>query len=286
MFGSQILEVAIGIVFVYLLLSLICSALNEWIAQATNTRADMLEEGIRRLLLDPSYAEKFFAHPLIKGLATHGKQPDWITPRTFALAVLDMAAPGFLAPDKDKSSQKILPDDNLGKVLSPLISHAQGDFNLAVKNLENWFNEAMEHVTQWYKQRVRVILFLLAMGATVFLNADTIAMVQSLWSNEALRTSVVAAAEEYVKQNPNANGQTALDEIENRVQGLHLPLGWLAPSGQLEFPNDPVRWFAKIIGLLFTAFAASMGAPFWFDVLNKLFGLRSSIRAKQTEKTS
>ena len=31
MFGSSILDIAIGLVFVFLLLSLICSALNEFI---------------------------------------------------------------------------------------------------------------------------------------------------------------------------------------------------------------------------------------------------------------
>ena len=39
MFNSQILDVAIGIIFVYLLLSLICSAANEIIEIALKKRA-------------------------------------------------------------------------------------------------------------------------------------------------------------------------------------------------------------------------------------------------------
>jgi hypothetical protein len=46
MFGLPILEVAIGLSFVYLLLSLICTTLNETIAGLTGRRADLLEKGI------------------------------------------------------------------------------------------------------------------------------------------------------------------------------------------------------------------------------------------------
>jgi hypothetical protein len=43
MFGSEILEVAIGIVFVYVMSALVCSAFREGIAKLTNVRADTLE---------------------------------------------------------------------------------------------------------------------------------------------------------------------------------------------------------------------------------------------------
>ncbi len=39
MFGSTILEVAIGLLFVYLLLSLLCSAVAEYIEAKFNNRA-------------------------------------------------------------------------------------------------------------------------------------------------------------------------------------------------------------------------------------------------------
>ncbi len=43
MFGSQILDVAIGMIFVFLLLSLMCSALNEIIEAKLKNRAKSLE---------------------------------------------------------------------------------------------------------------------------------------------------------------------------------------------------------------------------------------------------
>jgi hypothetical protein len=53
MFNSSVLDVAIGLGFVYLLLGLICTTVNEWFAQLFKTRASTLKEGIRRLLHAP-----------------------------------------------------------------------------------------------------------------------------------------------------------------------------------------------------------------------------------------
>jgi hypothetical protein len=49
MFGSEVLDVAIGILFVYLTLSLICSAIQEGIAAFFKLRAKDLYMGIRNL---------------------------------------------------------------------------------------------------------------------------------------------------------------------------------------------------------------------------------------------
>ena len=53
MFGSEILEVAVGIDFLYLLLSLMCSAITEGVARAFAMRSGTLRSGIRNLLGDP-----------------------------------------------------------------------------------------------------------------------------------------------------------------------------------------------------------------------------------------
>jgi hypothetical protein len=63
MFGSQPIEVAIGLVFVYLVLSLICSVIKEGLAGALGMRAKTLEEGIQNLLDHPETVQSFYDHP-------------------------------------------------------------------------------------------------------------------------------------------------------------------------------------------------------------------------------
>jgi hypothetical protein len=112
MFNTAILDVAIGMIFVYLLLSLMCSAANEMIELWLKNRASDLEKGLRELLQDPSgngLVKKVYDHPLISGLykgvydpATKGQikrllgrvnLPSYIPARTFALALLDTTLP-------------------------------------------------------------------------------------------------------------------------------------------------------------------------------------------------
>lgn len=71
MFGSDILEVSIGVVFVFVLVSTLCSAMREALEGWLKTRASYLEFGIRELLHDSSgtgLAKDLFTHPLIFGL--------------------------------------------------------------------------------------------------------------------------------------------------------------------------------------------------------------------------
>src|ERR1044071_9311031 len=87
-FGSTLLEVAIGVVFVYLLLSLLCSAFSELIESFLKFRARDLEKGIGKLLDDPTLVTDFLNHPLVKPL---GEKPSYIPARTFSLVLWNMA---------------------------------------------------------------------------------------------------------------------------------------------------------------------------------------------------
>ncbi len=121
MFNSVILEVAIGTIFIYLLLSLMCSAANEIIELLLKKRAIDLERGIRELLAPgtasgkPDVVQEFYNHPLVNSLFG-GKYetsrikntvqrklmrttlPSYIPAQTFALALMDLILPGVTAP--------------------------------------------------------------------------------------------------------------------------------------------------------------------------------------------
>jgi hypothetical protein len=79
-FGSVVLDVAISIIFFYLLPSLICSTITEGIARIVAMRSNNLQEGIRNLLNDSEgngLAKDLYKHPLIKGLYRTGWYDRW-----------------------------------------------------------------------------------------------------------------------------------------------------------------------------------------------------------------
>jgi hypothetical protein len=50
MLNSTVLDVGVGLIFVFLVLGLMCTTVNEWIAQFFDMRATTLREGIKQLL--------------------------------------------------------------------------------------------------------------------------------------------------------------------------------------------------------------------------------------------
>ena len=67
-----ILDTVISLAFVYLILSLVCSGIQEIIASIFKLRSNNLEAGIRVLLQDKNISdltEKVYGHPLVKSLA-------------------------------------------------------------------------------------------------------------------------------------------------------------------------------------------------------------------------
>jgi hypothetical protein len=253
--GNAALDVLIGLFFLYFLLSIVCSSINEGIASVFRLRAAYLERGIRVLLADPAKAKEFYAHwrmqSLIKppGLIFKSpRKPSYIPSRVFALTLLDtFAPPAGGAPDDLVARAKAAlgpqaTGTGLNETVRGLLQDAltEADDNAARFRaaLERSFDDVMDRASGWYKRKVQLILLGLALALVGGINADSFALGQRLWKDDALRSAVVAQAQTAV-----ASGQ----------QGC-----------------------GKLIGLLVTAFALTLGAPFWFDLLGKVAHLRGS----------
>ena len=325
MFGSAILDVAIGLIFVFLVMSLIVTAVSELIASKLNLRASNLETGIRNLLHPRSNSDsakptedltkKIFEHPLVNSLSRPGDKPSYIPSRTFALSLIDVISKlDGKALDKTQVKALIdsLPNEELRKSLTVLAEEAEQDLEKLKVNIEVWFNNSMDRVSGWYKRRTQFIHVALGIVFAVALNVDTFLIARTLANDSALRDSLVAQAQELAKTKPEANTDSK-KEIEDRIKqlgGLGLPIGWTdepVPGlrkwpgwipGTKESPepdkpdfDKPVRWGElwgqtlryHIVGWLLTGFAASLGAPFWFDLLNKFMNLRSAGKAPEEE---
>ncbi|MDI1445428.1 hypothetical protein [Polyangium sp. 6x1] len=90
---STILDVAIGISFVFMLLSVIASAVTEAISGVLSLRSVTLRQGIERLLKDRTLTDKVYAHPLIDGLTKDDdSDPSYIPSDLFARALIDAVA--------------------------------------------------------------------------------------------------------------------------------------------------------------------------------------------------
>ena len=108
MFGSEILDVAIGVALVFLMMSFLATAIREAFESVIKARAVHLERGIRELLADPGgtgISRAFYEHPLIFSLFKGeyhpaprrffgGALPSYVPARNFADALIDLAIRG------------------------------------------------------------------------------------------------------------------------------------------------------------------------------------------------
>lgn len=349
MFIPSIIEFCIGMSFFYLILTLICTMINEFFMDKFGKlRQQNLLDGISGLFYDAQKVFDLYNHPLIRALyqdeqilktpgTTVSKPgedslercrepfknilkylPSYIPSRTFVTALLDTLAP---AKDADapltflalRNAVKNVPNARIKEALLPLIDSAKDDLVKARQNIEKWFDDSMDRISGWFKRQARWWLILVALPVCIVLNADSIMVGKMLWQNDALRAAVVAQAEKKVKETSSVPGpqqapkpgpagtmsqqpvQTTpiQTEIRKDIDMLQLPVGWVLPpqkedkASQREdkasvlinpraVPTDPESIFFKIMGLLFTTLAISLGAPFWTDLLNSFVNLRRS----------
>jgi hypothetical protein len=67
MIQNAALDVAIGLALMYLMLSLLCTIINEYISSKLGLRAASLASGLKEILDDPTIRQKFYGHGLIAG---------------------------------------------------------------------------------------------------------------------------------------------------------------------------------------------------------------------------
>jgi hypothetical protein len=76
---GAIVEVAIGLIFVWIVLSLTIIQIQEWINMRLDKRARDMEEAIHEMLANPNLKAQFYDHPVIRGLtAKKRKEPSRI----------------------------------------------------------------------------------------------------------------------------------------------------------------------------------------------------------------
>ncbi len=366
MFGSSVLDVAIGVTFVFVFISVISSAVREGVESILKQRALDLERGIREILSDPdgtTITKTFFEHPLIATLFAGGYDPKLLIPSlditgagskfhmpvlkrrnlpsyipaaNFAGALIDIvgrgavgvvptaaAVSGALSVDSLRATVLTLPNDKLQRAFLSALDYAKGDLDLARKNLEGWFDSSMDRVSGWYKRRTQLALFLIGLFAAVALNIDAITVIEKISTDQVLRKALVEASEKLVACRPKpadaaketepdagvrqGDNPCEADEIpitgrsiavlNQELTDIGLPIGWekALPMPQAKgwrcgensnflscIPGHEPQYLLFIMGWLITAFATMLGAPFWFDILNKLVSLRGSLKAAST----
>jgi hypothetical protein len=314
MAGFAILDVVITLAFLYLLLALACTTLNEVIAGAFDRRAKTLRQGIEHLL-GQHLADAVYAHPSIVSLSGRspksGARPSYIPAQRFAAVLTDHLTGSQPLTDTNAlvaKIQELSPDAS--RQLKLLFELSKGEADDFRQRVAEWFEETMDRVSGWYKRTVQRQTYVIAAVLVLFLNVDSVQLFNRLWSDSAFRAAAVDQAKarieatgtaevpvmEYTEGDkpdagtPVQTGTVSLTDSEMLL--LTSLRGWqddrdrLNAAIVLKGDSFGIRsaWLARsaashVLGWLITLLAIVVGAPAWFDVLNKFMNLRHAGRA-------
>jgi hypothetical protein len=288
-----VLDVALGLALVYTSASLLCSSLNEAIASSLGLRATFLEKWLLKVVSNPGASKteagealaQFYRHPLIEplvGAALPGtarkRRPSYIPASTFVSALLSREPGADGATPSLDTIVAALPADTKRAVM--ILRQEVGGQEAALrKRLEAWYDQSMDRVSGWYKRRVQVFLAVIGLIAASLLNIDSIHIADALWSQASVRSAVVAKATNVAAQEKAPTQGSLADTAKdlNSLNAIGLPIGWQFKKGDArDLPHTRSAWAAKIAGILITTLALLLGAPFWFDLLSQVAGLRGA----------
>lgn len=226
MFNNVALDVAIGLIFIFLLYSLLATIIVEMLDRWLGIRARYMVKIVRRMLEDEkryllarlikpdnkskkglSFTKAFYAHPNIKYLAESrwNSKPSYIGAAIFSETIIDLLRGDEY--DNDTSPMMRIKDtlfdaSGWGYDIEPetrdhlkkMWINANEDLDKFKALLEVWFDRTMERGTGWYKRRVQTMLLVIGLLLAAIFNIDTIAIRTILAKDKGAREQMVALA--------------------------------------------------------------------------------------------
>jgi hypothetical protein len=217
---------------------------------------------------------------------------------------------------RDALRSPALAGSPVATALSPILDRAGDNLDAALKGIEAWFGSAMDRVGGWYKARTQKVLFAIGFALAAACNVDVIEIYTKLNQSAALREALVNVGRSVTESGKIGDidvktvGQQPLTEDQRKSLqsaiatfqangGQTLPIGYAclsltvkpdsAANSQAQSPLDacwhelsamsdrsPAAWMVKLIGWALTALAGTLGAPYWFQLLSKVFNIRGS----------
>lgn len=273
--GGPAIEIAIALAFVFFLLSLIASHVTEWIAGLLNIRAKTLRQGLRGMLGDDGVADRILSHALVRTdlQPDRKRDPSYISPENFALAFRDI-----VKADTQNQTREVVVDNKERPIEHDLTTQLEAlpgtELIPQVSELEKWFDASMDRVSGWYKRKSQLITIAVSVLLVLILNVSTLRIAEQLNGEPKVLANVVAKAEAAEEGAEASSMKAAGEEAEKAVDdlaSLSLPVFWTEEKNR---PDTSEEWLLALAGWLISIAAISLGAPFWFDTLNKLSNLR------------
>jgi hypothetical protein len=291
---SAWLEVLLSFVGVMLVLALAAQSMQELVKVVFAIKGQTTRRALEGLLTEaataenqpqsgPDLVERIVER--LRGLGQNGVRPGAV--RLDSLSA-DRLTDLILHVDPRRvAGTKTLPEDAARVTLRRIADHA-----------EAWFPLAMEPVADRYRRRMRGLSFVSSAVIVLALNADALTILKLSRDDPSFRGRVgvtagnLAALHGRVRElgteclaerdsttttdSACARLKPALDSLDTGALRAAADTSFLLGALGDRRPREPLWW----VGIVLSTLLVSLGAPFWHDLLEALFGLKNRVRAQ------
>ncbi|MBA4712280.1 MULTISPECIES: hypothetical protein [Citrobacter] len=287
MFGLETLDILIGMMTVYFIFGIACTAIVEAISAWTRIRSQNLDVALNEFLSgdlsqNQQFITQFFEHPLIQSLSKGNQgRPSYIPPDIFA-QVVEALVVSKSAMATLSAGVNAMPgnakNNRIKGILETVVAQTGNNAATFRNAVAKQFDAVMDRASGWYKRKMQTITLIVATVLVLGGNIDSLNLATVLASNPDVREKMVAIAQQEVNEAKNqaqdkeriAIAKGKYNHAIDVMQSAGFELGWKG------WPQGVAEWLAKVVGLLVTIFAVSLGGPFWFDILQRVMQVRST----------
>lgn len=222
MFGLASLDVLIGLITIYLIFSLACTAIVEAISSWMNLRSKKLEAALNELFaghLDDGrpFVDAFYAHPLVQSLSEGIKgRPSYIPSEIVGRVVQSLVMENSTATslkDAVAALPAALDRNRIKGLLATFVAQGVGDMAAFRNSIEIQFDAVMDRASGWVKRRQQTVSLIVSIILVVAANVDTFSFATALSASPELRAKMLANADQLLANEPTtvASAETDVD---------------------------------------------------------------------------
>jgi hypothetical protein len=286
----QVLEVALGLIFVYYVMGSIVSTISQIIMESLETRGLVLEKYLKQIagdkFLDLSEMPQIKALRPVRyakwwnvfGAGTIEKRVEKIPASTLVDAFFDLSGlTGKYSATEAELLAAIakLPESDGKKAMLSWVNKGVTNIGDLRSRTNDYFTGVLNQASAAFKANARSTVIILSIVVTLIFGTDSIQLANNLWADSTLRAIAQAQANAAAQQ----GRITDLTTLINQLGILSIKIGWWQPQN-IPIQTSTIDWikfiFLKFLGLTITAVAVSQGSSFWYDLLKKLTGQSSS----------
>ena len=273
MFGGPLFEVALVLLFVFVTMSALVSAIQELVVQVFRLRSRNLRRGVTELLSDKHYkdeiAKRFYRHPMISSLGKAGSSLTSIESSAFLHALASAIQPNWSREDAVialPNSVAALADGELKNRLALVVPPPsdEPDRDLIEKSVDAWFQTSINKISQRYKADATALSYIVAASLTVFFNVSPIEIGQRLMQDNSLRTAFASTVPELSTLVFNAGPGLQI------ATGTDAGAGAEAASGDSPLSTGDVQTMLAVFQCSRNEISFPVGWPWMGDALDSL----------------